>query len=256
MHETYKKFFATTSRQILLNYKADSKSKEKKRKIKSLKTRLGRLCRFVEKQIPAANIPLTQNHHEQFKIIKAIHQQSALKAKQLKEYKQKNKYIYSLHAPEVECIAKGKAHKKYEFGNKVSIALTSNKNFILAAKSFHTNPYDGHTLDESVRNVQKNTYQTVEKLVVDRGYRGNDFPHKKKIFMPFSKRQTLSPQDKTFLKRRNAIEPIIGHLKNYFRLSRNFLYGKTGDVLNALRSAIGFNFKKISRAPLYAIWSS
>lgn len=204
LNETYHKFFEATSRQILLNYKADSKSKEKKKKIRSLKTRLGRLFRFVEKQVLRNNIILTQNHCEQFKIIKYIHQQTALKAKDLKKYREKNKYIYSLHAPEVECIAKGKAHKKYEFGNKVGIALTSSKNFILVAKSFHGNPYDGHTLDECVRVIQENTRENVEKLVVDRGYKGNDFPHKSKIFMPFSKRQALSVQDKAFIKRRNA----------------------------------------------------
>lgn len=250
LNETYGKFFTLTSRQILLNYKADSKSKEKKKKIKSLKTRLGRLCRIVEKHIEINAIKLSQKHNEHLQNIKSIQKQSALKPKHLKEYKKENKYIYSLHAPEVECIAKGKPHKKFEFGNKVGLALTATKNFILAIRAFHGNPYDGHTLNQNVNDVQKNAQQTIEKLVVDRGYKGNDFKHKKKIFMPLSKRVTLSKSDKAFIKRRNAIEPIIGHLKTYFRLSRNFLCGKIGDVLNALRSAIGFNFRKIARAPV------
>ena len=249
MHETYKKFFATTSRQILLNYKADSKSKEKKRKIKSLKTRLGRLCRFVEKQIPAANIPLTQNHHEQFKIIKAIHQQSALKAKQLKEYKQKNKYIYSLHAPEVECIAKGKVHKKYEFGCKVSVATTSQDNWIVGVEALHDNPFDGHTLKGALAQVKRLVGWDAQNAYCDKGYKGN--PKQlgaTAIHLASRRKSSMRPSEWRWFKRRSAIEPVIGHMKQDNRMDRNYLKGADGDKMNAILAACGFNLRKLLRA--------
>lgn len=247
LNDTYEKIFAETTDNINFNYKSDSKSKTKFKHIKKLKVRLGRLCRQFEKKILAQKIVLDSTDNENFKTILSIHNQSCLGKKGLEKYKETNKYIYSFHEPAVECIAKGKAHKKYEFGNKVSMATSVNSNFVLSIESLHGNPYDGHTLAKTIEDVEKNTNVTVKKCVVDRGYKGNDFANKRKIYMTRSKRKNISAEDQKLIKRRNAIEPIFGHLKEYFRMGRNYLAGVIGDILNSLRAAIGFNFKKIYR---------
>jgi IS5 family transposase len=127
----------------------------------------------------------------------------------------------------------------------MSIAATST--FVLSIDSLHGNPYDGHTLAKTINNTEQNTNVPVNKVSVDTGYKGNDFNKKQKIYMTRSKRKELSPDDKFLMKRRNSIEPIFGHLKKYFNMGINYLHGKIGDILNSIRAAIGFNFKKIYR---------
>jgi IS5 family transposase len=153
--------------------------------------------------------------------------------------------IYSFHAEEVECIGKGKLNKPYEFGNKVGLAVSGQGNFILGVKSFHGNPYDGHTLAQTVAKVEEITEQEVQKLFVDLGYRGSNYPAKGKVYTPYTKKQ-LSTKDKKMQKRRSAIEPVIGHLKQYGRMARNYLKGMIGDIINPLISAIGFNLRGIA----------
>jgi len=113
-------------------------------------------------------------------------------------------------------------------------------------KSFHENPYDGHTLSQSVELLENNTGKEVKKIFVDRGYRGSNYSKKSQIYMPGTKKQ-LSPSDKKLQRRRNAIEPVIGHLKNYGRMACNYLRGKIGDILNPIISAFGFNLRSIAR---------
>ena len=200
--------------------------------------------RALKNKIQENKIELLEVDSEAILHIESVFNQSCLKLKDLKEYKKNNRYIYSLHAPETECIAKGKAHKPYEFGNKVSISVSRENNFILAAKSFHENPYDGHTLDATIKNVERTTSHEVTKIALDRGYKGNDYQHKSRIFATGTKKN-LSEDDKKFMRRRNAIEPVIGHLKRFFRMGRNYLKGKIGDVLNPLLAAIGFNLRAL-----------
>ncbi len=111
------------------------------------------------------------------------------------KYKESNKILYSFHAPEVECIGKGKLNKKYEFGNKVSITVSGRGNFVLGVSSFHNNPYDGHTLNQALEGVEKVTGVEVQKSFVDNGYKGNNVSEKKKIFMPSTKRSNLSEEE-------------------------------------------------------------
>ena len=109
--------------------------------MKSMKTRLGRLIRLLDRKIEEHGIVLSSAQKEDLYRIKRIHAQSALKPEAKKKYKLGHDILYSLHAPEVECIGKGKLHKPYEFGNKLSIIVSGRNNFVLCAKSFHNNPY-------------------------------------------------------------------------------------------------------------------
>ncbi|WP_342224883.1 transposase [Rickettsia endosymbiont of Urophora cardui] len=127
--------------------------------------------------------------------------------------------LYSFHAPEVECIGKGKRNKPYEFGNKVAVVVSGRRNFVLSAKSFHNNPYDGHTLHQSFEAVESVTGIKIKKSFVDLGYSGSNVKEKSKVYTPKTRKKLLQ-EDKSMIKRRSAIEPIIGHLKQYGRMGR------------------------------------
>jgi IS5 family transposase len=127
----------------------------------------------------------------------------------------------------VECIAKGKEHKKYEFGCKVSVVTTSKRGWVVGIEALHGNPYDGHTLKAAHAQVAKLTGVTPEEILVDRGYRGaQHHPEDTKVYLSGRK---LSGRLKRLLRRRAAIEPVIGHLKQDHRMKRNYLQGKNGD---------------------------
>ncbi len=242
--ETFKKIFNKLQAEVNFKYKADSKAAKKIATIKKLKTRLGRLIRDFNIKLKVQNKTMLSSDLETFKIINTVHDQSVLTASELKKFNEEFKHVYSVHAPEVECISKGKLKKKYEFGNKVSIATCINKNFILAAKSFHENPYDGHTLAATIADVEKNTKGSIQKVFLDRGYRGNDYSAKSKIYTPYTTK-SLSEEDKKNMKRRSAVEASISHLKNYYRMGRNYLQGKMGDIINPILASIGLNFSQI-----------
>jgi IS5 family transposase len=157
--------------------------------------------------------------------------------------KDKNK-LYSLHAPEVECIAKGKAHKKYEFGVKVSIATTHKSNFVVGVKTLPGNPYDGHTLKDVLNQIEELTGTRPSDSYVDLGYRGND-EKDSKIHMTRNKRELKTYALKKAMRRRSAIEPIIGHMKSDGHLGRNHLKGTIGDKINAVLCGAGHNLRII-----------
>ena len=244
VNDTYAKFYKRQTLK-LWSYKQDSKAKKRFKIMRSLKTRLGRLIRLFDRKVEEYGIVLAANQQEELNCIKKIYAQSALTPEAKKKYKLENKVIYSLHAPEVECIGKGKLHKPYEFGNKVSVVVSGNSNFVLCAKSFHGNPYDGHTLKQSVALAEEITGQKIQKIFADKGYKGSNFSEKSKIYLPDTKK-TLTASDKKMKKRRSAIEPIIGHLKNYARMARNYLRGVIGDILNPIISSIGLNLRNIA----------
>jgi IS5 family transposase len=154
--------------------------------------------------------------------------------------------VYSLHAPEVECIGKGKAHKPYEFGCKVTVATTNARSpggqFVTHIDALHGNPYDGHTLKGAVAASEAWSGVTVEKVYVDKGYRGHGMD-RFMVWMSGQKAPTSTIRKR--LKRRSAIEPVIGHLKSDGRLDRNFLHGKDGDRINAILTGAGHNFRLI-----------
>jgi len=158
--------------------------------------------------------------------------------------------IYSLHAPEVECIGKGKAHKPYEFGVKVSLATTvaptKGGQFIVHAKSLPGNPYDGHTLETVLPGIEAITGAALSRILADAGYKGNNAlpEHKLKVYTQGQKRGVTEAIKRQF-KRRAAVEPVIGHAKQDHRMGRNFLAHREGDAINAVLAAAGYNFRRL-----------
>lgn len=245
LNDTYEKKYKKGV-MSLWKYKDVSKSKKRAKIMKHIKVLVGRLIRVVERNIEKTKIVVSESDVELIRKIKRIHGQSFLSRKSKEQYKKAgNEVIYSFHAEEVECIGKGKLNKPYEFGNKVGIAVSGEGNFILGIKSFHGSPYDGHTLAQTVAVVEEITGQGVQKVFVDLGYRGNNYQSKGKIYTPYTKK-SLSKYDRKMQKRRSAIEPVIGHLKQYGRMARNYLKGMIGDIINPLISAIGFNLRGIA----------
>jgi IS5 family transposase len=164
--------------------------------------------------------------------------------------KDKNK-LYAMHAPEVECIGKGKARKPYEFGVKASIAVTHAKGFVMGARTFPGNPYDGHTLTGQIEQ----TITLVEGIgakpttaIVDLGYRGVDQQVQGIEVIHRSKTKRLCARHKAWLRRRQAVDPVIGHTKTDHRMDRRRLKGAEGDALHAVLCATGFSIRWLMRA--------
>ena len=165
---------------------------------------------------------------------------------------QRGPKIYSLHAPEVECIGKGKAHRPYEFGVKVSVATTlthaKGGQFVAHVKSLPGNPYDGHTLKTVIPDMEAVVGNTIERILADKGYRGHNAPpdYKFRVFISGQKRR-VTQKIKRELRRRSAVEPVIGHLKSEHRMGRNYLSHRSGDAANAVLAAAGYNFRRLIR---------
>lgn len=215
----------------------------KKRKLakkadKKVKTIAGRLLRELER-----NLGENESYKEEIEIFKQI----------LSQQRNDKKKIYSIHEPKVECIAKGKEHKKYEFGNKVSIILTQRTGVIIGAMSFR-NDYDGHTLEPAIEQAERmlDNKSNIKTAIADRGYRGKTKINEIEVKTPKpfnNKTMTKYKQKKLKAKfgRRAAIEPIIGHLKRDHRLGLNFYKGLIGDSINVMLAAAAFNFKRMIR---------
>ena len=156
--------------------------------------------------------------------------------------------VYALHAPEVECIGKGKAHKPYEFGVKVSIATTLNHakggQFVTHVKALPGNPYDGHTLATVLPEMERLIGNTITRVIADAGYRGHNAPRPFQVYTAGQKRG-VTPEIKRAFKRRAAVEPVIGHLKEHHRMGRNQLAHRAGDAANAVLAAVGYNFRRL-----------
>ncbi len=212
--------------------------KRMNREIKFLRTRLGRVIRDIRRKI------------EGDEVLGAVFAVPLIKAGQIRGQKQRQRgwKLYSWHAPETECIAKGKAHKPYEFGVKVSLTTTNKRckggQFILHAKALPGNPYDGHTLAEVLAETQALTGREIGRVYVDKGYIGHKAPKPMRVFRSGQKRG-VHGQIKKELRRRSAIEPVIGHCKEDGHLDRNYLKGRQGDQINAVMSAVGYNFRLI-----------
>jgi IS5 family transposase len=161
---------------------------------------------------------------------------------------QRGRKVYSLHAPEVECIGKGKAHRPYEFGVKVSVATTLNRSrggqFVTHAAALPGNPYDGHTLAKVIPAIEMLVGNVLDRIFADAGYRGHNAPpeYKFKVFTAGQKRR-VTPKIKRQMRRRAAVEPVIGHLKAEHRMGRNYLAHPAGDAINAVLAAAGYNFR-------------
>src|SRR6218665_431414 len=164
--------------------------------------------------------------------------------------KDKNK-LYALHAPEVECIGKGKARRPYEFGVKVSVAVTHKQGLVVGARSFTGNPYDGHTLAEQLEQVKiltEDTGASPKQAVVDLGFRGVDAANPGIQIIHRGRSKTFTETQRRWLKRRQAVEPTIGHLKHDSGMDRCWLQGATGDALHAVLCAAGYNIRWLLRA--------
>jgi IS5 family transposase len=223
------------SRQCLCQQSRYAHARQMKRAracTRKLKTYLGRVIRDIERRCPSPDSQM----QDLLKIASRIHQQKRT---------DKNK-VYSVHAPEVECISKGKAHKRYEFGCKVSVATTSRGGWFVGAKAMHGNPYDGHTLNRAMKQVER-LFAAPEHAFVDMGYRGHWYSGECQVHVDKRRRGRTSRSLWRWMKRRAAVEPAIGHLKREHRMDRNRLKGEQGDQLNAILSAAGMNFRKLLR---------
>ena len=225
--------------QIMAQRYAHAKQfKRANRELKFLRTRLGRLIRDIRRKT-AGDPALSKAFGTLLVQADRVRHQ---------RQQQRGRKLYSLHAPEVECVGKGKAHKPYEFGYKVSITTTNARapggQFVLHAKAFHGNPYDGHTLGNVIEETQAMTGVEIQRVYVDKGYRGHDAPKPLRVFRSGQKRGVFGVIKKE-LRRRSAVEAVIGHLKTDGHLDRNFLKGRHGDHANAVLSAAGHNFRLI-----------
>ena len=212
--------------------------KRHQRQLRILKSRLGRIIRDIRRKIQGQTV---------------LEETFALplgRAAQIRSQQQRQRgwKLYSFHAPEVECIGKGKASAPYEFGVKASI-VTNNRRapgglFVLHARALPDNPYDGHTLRGVIEDTERLTGCPIERAYVDKGYRGHATENPRRVFISGQKRGVFGVI-KRELRRRSAIEPIIGHLKAEGHLGRCYLKGRAGDAANVILSAVGHNFRRI-----------
>jgi len=213
-------------------------AKKAKRALKKLRTLAARQLRDLRRQV--IKLGKEELYAPMLQIMERIVSQ---------QRGDKNK-VYSLHAPEVSCIAKGKVHKKYEFGSKVSVASLSGSNVVVGIANFVGNPHDSKTLAPTLDQVAHWTGQHYARVLVDKGYRGHGQVGSSAVIMPGKKAHATAyalRRHKTLCKRRSAIEAIIGHLKSDHRLGRNYLKGSVGDTNNALLAGMGFNLMLLLR---------
>jgi IS5 family transposase len=216
--------------------------KRANRTLRTLRTYLGRIIRDIARKSGSSGSALSES---------ALLRMLALARRVLEQKQhQRGAKVYSLHAPEVECIGKGKAHRPYEFGVKVSVATTLSHakggQFVTHVKALPGNPYDGHTLATVIPDMEALIGNIIERLILDKGYRGHNAPpeYKFRVFISGQKRR-MTPKIKRELRRRSAVEPVIGHLKSEHRMGRNFLWHRQGDATNAVLAAVGYNFRRL-----------
>src|SRR3989440_12492721 len=218
--------------------------KRANRALRTLRTYLGRVIRDIARKLEG-NVDLLHGI--------ALNRMLALARRVLdQKQRQRGPKVYSLHAPEVECIGKGKAHRPYEFGVKVSVATTlahaKGGQFVTHVKALPGNPYDGHTLETVIPEMEALIGNIIERLVLDKGYRGHNAPpdYKFRVFISGQKRRG-TPQIKREMRRPSAIEPGIRHLKSEHRMGRNYLWDRAGHAGNAVLAAAGYNFRRLLR---------
>src|SRR3990172_5297860 len=228
--------YTRTIKKLSLNqrFRNHPKNQGKAKKAdKKIKTIAGRLVRELERKLAPEN-----------KYIPSL----LLFKKVLSQKRSDTQKIYSLHEPHTQCIGKGKEHKKYEFGSKVSIIKTKNSGVIIGAINIERNDYDAHTLESALEQQQRLTGHILKNNFVDRGYRGVKNVLGTNILTPKNYSHLNNYQKQKLRKgfrRRAAIEPVIGHLKSDYRLSRNFYKGIFGDNINVMLAAAAMNFKRM-----------
>lgn len=210
--------------------------KRARKETRRLKTYLGRVTRDILRKADSLDSGLEDLLH--------------LSQRLLLQEKDSKKKLYSIHEPKVECISKGKAHKRYEFGCKVSVATTSKDNWCVGILALHGNPYDGHTLETALNQIKEGTGLAPKNAYCDRGYRGHGYEGDTKVHIvgQGQGRKKFTRWQKKWRRRRSAVEPKISHLKYDNRMDRNYLKGIDGDKINALLAGSGSNLRKLLAA--------
>jgi IS5 family transposase len=214
--------------------------KQGQRWLRKMRTWLGRLIRDIRRRI--AGDPA----------LEAAFETALARAEQVLAQAPKDKgKLYAWHAPEVECIGKGKARTRYEFGVKASIATTNERckggQFVLGARALPGNPYDGHTLAAQIDQSTRLSGVEVKRVYADRGYRGHGIERDGLDITLSHTRGITSPTIRREMRRRNGIEPVIGHMKDDGLLERNHLAGPEGDAINLILCAAGHNMRLLAR---------
>jgi len=231
--------YTRTSKHLLretYNSAHPKRQKKAKRAQKKLNTIAGRVVRELQNKLPDEVLP---SYRDQLDLFNQVLSQ---------EIDSENK-VYSLHKPFTACIAKGKIHKKYEFGNKVGLMLNPKSLVVIGIKSFEGNPHDSKTIEPLLNQMKANLNYRPDEVIYDRGGRGRKEINGVKISTPSQGKRTDSPyyrkKTRAKFRRRAAIEPVIGHLKTDFRMAQNYLHGKASPQINAMLAAIGWNLKKM-----------
>jgi transposase, IS5 family len=214
--------------------------KRARRQLKFLRIRLGRVIRDIRRKI-AGDEALRERFADLLALATRV---------RFQDHRQRGPKVYSLHAPEVECIGKGKARAPYEFGCKVSLATPATKpkggQFVLHTKALHGNPFDGHTLGPVITELERLTGVETRRIHVDKGYRGHNHKQKFRVWISGQVKRVTAPIRRE-MRRRAAVEPVIGHTKAEHRMGRNYLQGRSGDRINAVLAAAGYNFGLLLR---------
>ena len=246
--------YTRTLKQLLINQRFHSHPKRRKKAkaaLRKIRTIAGRQVRDIERQF-------TENQKQKYQELFIILNKILIQKKS-----DKNK-IYSIHEPEVSCIAKGKEAKKFEFGNKSGIVLTKTTKIVVGALAFEGNPYDGHTLEEHLMQTEYLTQKRPKTGIVDRGYKGKKNINGTEIILPSPPKKNSTQYQKQKARKqfraRAGIEPVIGHIKHDHRMLRNYLKGTIGNKLNTVLAGTGFNLKKmlnrIKEQVLFVFWRS
>jgi len=204
-----------------------------RRETRKLKTILGRVARDIKRKAKEPNPKMEEL--------------LALSERLLLQKREDHNKLYSIHEPQVECLAKGKPHKPYEFGCKVSVSTTARDNWVVGVMALSGNPYDGHTLHSALVQVEQLTGQKPEQATCDMGYRGHKYKGSCHVEIVNRYRKAVPGSMRFWHRRRSAIEPIIGHMKGDCRMERNRLKGVLGDKMNAMLAGCGMNFRKLLR---------
>lgn len=237
LHQSYTR--KTAEAKLKLRFGNHPKRKKEARQaVKDLRRYAKKVIRQLKNHLPEEILKSNQDRFERYDRV-------------LSQNKKDSNKIYSLHEPEVYCMSKGKSHKPYEFGCKVSVALTANTGIVVGITSFEENKNDVNTLEQTLIQVKYITGSLPREAICDRGYRGRKKVEKTTISIPtpLPANSTRYEKEKVRVKfrRRASIEPVIGHLKHDHRMERNFLKGIYGDFVNCVLAAAGFNLKKMLR---------
>jgi len=204
-----------------------------RRETRKVKTILGRVVRDIQRKALEPTVKMAEL--------------LVLSERLLQQKRDDHHKLYSIHEPQVECLAKGKPHKPYEFGCKVSVSTTARDNWVVGVMALSGNPYDGHTLGRALKQVERLTGYQPEQATCDLGYRGHKYEGPCRIEIVNRYRKAVRESMRFWHRRRSAIEPVIGHMKSDCRMERNRLKGALGDKMNAMFAGCGINFRKLLR---------